>query len=288
MKIGLIVNPSKTHVFEPVRELIDWFREQPCNVYVEKDEPFADYDHLYAVERDTMASEADVVVVFGGDGTLLNASHLMAIHETPILGVNSGGLGFLTETTIDEMKPAIKRVLEGEFELQHRMMVSGERNGDHNDNNQSPVHALNDLVLSRKKLGRVIQVAAFVNGDFVTSYVADGIIISTPTGSTAYNLSSNGPITHPQLDTMILNPICPHTLTNRPVMLPPDSIIELQVESSDECILTADGQDRIENLNQGDRLSIKQSRRTVSLILPEDRDFYKILRTKLHWGGRTT
>jgi len=286
MKIGLIVNASKTHVFEPLRGLIEWFGDRPCDVYVEKDEPFADHDNLSTVARETMARECDAVVVFGGDGTLLDASHLMAQYETPILGVNSGGLGFLTETTIEEMKPAIDRILDGEYEIQKRMMIVGTEVNEAEDTPDT--HALNDLVLSRKRLRRVIQVAAFVDGNFVTSYVADGIILSTPTGSTAYNLSANGPIVHPQLNTIVMNPICPHTLTNRPLMLAPDSRIELQVETSDECILTADGQDRIKGLADGDRIRIQQSHREVSLILPRDRDFYQILRSKLHWGGRTT
>ena len=286
MKIGLIVNTSKSHVFEPIRELIEWLQNRPSEVYIEENQPFVQNEMLDTVPRETMARECDAVVVFGGDGTLLNASHLMAQYDTPILGVNSGGLGFLTETTIEEMKPAINRIIDGEYEIQKRMMIVGtevDKAGKTPD-----VHALNDLVLSRKRLRRVIQVAAFVNGNFVTSYLADGIILSTPTGSTAYNLSANGPIVHPELNTIVMNPICPHTLTNRPLMLAADSKIELQVETSDQCILTADGQDRIKGLTEGDRIQIQQSTQEVSLIVPRDRDFYQILRSKLHWGGRTT
>jgi NAD+ kinase len=285
MKIGLVINEQKSHVYEPVQELVDWFRDQPCEVYVESVEPFDEAPNLNHVDREELARVSEVVVVFGGDGTLLDAAHAMAESETPILGVNSGGLGFLTETTLEEMKPAIKRVLENDYEVQQRMMIQG--TGENTGGNHR-IHALNDIVLSRARLGRVIQVAAFIDGDFVTSYVADGIIISTPTGSTAYNLSANGPIVHPELQSIVLNPICPHTLTNRPLIIPPQSEVELEIESSDECILTGDGQDKITNLHNGDRVRVGRSPRSVSLIKPEDRDFYTILRTKLHWGGRTT
>lgn len=283
--IGLIVNQKKSHVFEPVRDLVEWFRDQPCKVYVEDTEPFNSKPEVEITDREQLAETCEFVVVFGGDGTLLDAAQAMAKTETPILGVNSGGLGFLTETTLEEMKPAIERLIEGDYEIQQRMMIRGNRiqDGETHD-----IHALNDIVLSRARLGRVIQVAAFINGDFVTSYVADGIIASTPTGSTAYNLSANGPIVHPELQSIVLNPICPHTLTNRPLIIPPESTVELEIESTDECILTGDGQDKITHLHEGDRLRIDRSERTVSLIKPEDRDFYTILRTKLHWGGRTT
>ncbi|MFB6355822.1 MAG: NAD(+)/NADH kinase, partial [bacterium] len=167
---------------------------------------------------------------------------------------------------------------------QERMMLEAYKP----DNESEVIHSLNDMVLSRSKLGRVIQVAAYIDEDFVTSYVCDGIIVSTPTGSTAYNLSANGPITHPDLESIILNPICPHTLTNRPLIIPPERTVRLVIETEEECILTADGQDRINSLLSEDEIVIKQSRRKVQLIQPEDRDFYQILRSKLHWGGKTS
>jgi NAD+ kinase len=148
--------------------------------------------------------------------------------------------------------------------------------------------ALNDMVLSRFRLGRVFQVAAYVDDDFVTKYVCDGMIVSTPTGSTAYNLSANGPIVHSEVESIIINPICPHTLTNRPLIVPPSSEVRLRVESEDECLLTADGQDKITDLNDGDEVTIWKSDQSITLINPSDRDFYRILRSKLHWSGRTS
>lgn len=284
MNIGVIVNETKTHVFPRLEELIEWLNERDCPVLIEEDVSYPFEVEAQSVSRVRMAEESDVVVVFGGDGTLLHAAHLMAKFHTPILGVNSGGLGFLTETTLDEMFGSMRRILDEDFEVQNRMMLSGTKT----DSDRNVVHCLNDLVLSRAKHGRVINVAAYVDGDYVTNYVCDGIIVSTPTGSTAYNLSANGPIVHPELESLILNPICPHTLTNRPLILGPDSEVRLQVETRDECILTADGQDQLTGLKRTDEVLIHRSDREVMLIKPEDRDFYTILRTKLHWGGKTS
>lgn len=284
MNIGLIVNETKTHVFPRIEELITWLNDRDTHVMIERDLPLPNPVEAEGCDREEMAKRADVVAVFGGDGTLLNASHMMSRHDTPILGVNSGGLGFLTETTLEEMFDSMERILASDYQVQERMMLRGEVDGS----DQAALHALNDLVLGRFRLGRVIQVAAYVNSDFVTSYVCDGIIVSTPTGSTAYNLAANGPILHPELESIILNPICPHTLTNRPLILPPTSKIELQISSEDECLLTSDGQDRISELKKGDRIHIRPSDRRVTLIKPEARDFYTILRTKLHWGGKTS
>ncbi|MFB6345818.1 MAG: NAD(+)/NADH kinase [bacterium] len=284
MNIGLIINPTKTEVFEEIRSLIEWLDGQASGVYYEPSRELDEMDPAVPASRETLGRECDVVAVFGGDGTLLDASHEMVKYETPIIGVNTGGLGFLTETTLDEIKNSFKRIFGGNFEVQERMMVRASQNGkDH-----SPLLALNDVVLSRYRLGRVVQVEAYVDDSFVTTYDCDGMIVSTPTGSTAYNLSANGPIVNADLESIILNPICPHTLTNRPLILPPDSSIRLEIKSEDRCQATADGQDRITDLGLGDEIVIEKAERTVTLIDPEDRDFYNILREKLHWSGRTS
>ncbi len=283
MEIGLIVNPSKETVFPDVRELVRWLSRRGCRVLAE-DLPELTLGEVTPLERDELARSSDVVVVFGGDGTLLDAAHTMSRHDTPILGVNSGGLGFLTETTLDEVRASLERILEDGYDVQRRMMIEARVRG----RDDGSLHALNDMVLSRFRLGRVMQLAAFVDGEFVTSYVCDGIIVSTPTGSTAYNLSASGPIVHPRLGSLILNPICPHTLTNRPLILPPESRIRLEVETEDECLLTADGQDGIGELSTGDVIEVGPSDREVTLIRSPERDFFTILRTKLGWGGKTS
>lgn len=283
MDIGLILNPSKESVFPDVRELVLWLQEQGCPVLAEEGSPLR-LDDVRHLSRDELARSSDVVVVFGGDGTLLDAAHTVSRFDTPILGVNSGGLGFLTETTLGEVRESLGRILKDGYDVQKRMMIEAHVR----DRNDASLHALNDMVLSRFRLGRVIQVAAHVDGEFVTSYVCDGMIVSTPTGSTAYNLSANGPIVHPRLGSIILNPICPHTLTNRPLILPPESRVRLEVESDEECLLTADGQDRVGGLEGGDVVELERSDREVTLIRSPERDFYNILRTKLRWGGKTS
>lgn len=284
MNIGLIINPSKEEVFEEIRDLITWLDEQGATVRYEESNGLEEMGPARPVDRDTIGRESDVVAVFGGDGTLLDASHEMVTYDTPIVGVNTGGLGFLTETTLDEIRDTFRRILEGDFELQKRMMLTASLLGEDHE----PLLALNDIVLSRFRLGRVINVEAFVDDSFVTSYVCDGMIVSTPTGSTAYNLSANGPIVHGELESIIINPICPHTLTNRPLILPPDSTIRLVIESEDRCLFTADGQDKITDLGRGDEIEIETAEETVNLVSPEDRDFYNILRTKLHWSGQAS
>ena len=285
MKIGLVVNSEKTDVFPRVREILDWITNRDVEIHVREGAPYLQETDV--VTRHEQASDlfdrSDIVAVFGGDGTLLNAARHTAGTGTPLLGVNSGGLGFLTETTLGEVEQSLEQVLAGEYQLDDRMMISGSQE----DHPAPTLHALNDLVLSRSKLGRVVRIGAYVEDDFVTEYVCDGIIVSTPTGSTAYNLSAQGPIVHPKMETVIVNPICPHTLTNRPLILPADSAIRLTVLTDDECILTADGQHRIKGLRRSDAVVVRQSDQSVSLIKPRDRTFYEILRTKLQWGGAT-
>lgn len=284
--VGVIVNPTKTRVFDRVEEILYWLKKQNVTIHAHRETEVLQTRHVdrFFDDPGELHESVELVLVFGGDGTLLNAAKTASHSETPLLGVNSGGLGFMTETTLDEVEQILPAVLDGDFELDRRMMISGYAP---EKTDAAHLHALNDLVLSRTKLGRVVTIRASVDGDFVTEYVCDGVIISTPTGSTAYNLSSQGPIIHPDHVGIILNPICPHTLTNRPLILPDDVSIQLEVASDDECILTADGQSNLTELTRGDNVEVEKSDRTVSLIHPEDRTFYEILRSKLQWGGAT-
>jgi NAD+ kinase len=283
MKIGLIVNPTKTEYFDQIKDLVAWLGEEGVEVLFEEGDGLTSLGDARSATRENIARQCEVVAVFGGDGTLLDASHEMVEQGTPILGINTGGLGFLTETSMDEVKQSFRSILNGNYDIQERMMLGAE-----GPQNNGSLLALNDMVLSRFRLGRVFQVTAYVDDSFVTKYVCDGMIVSTPTGSTAYNLSANGPIVHADVESIILNPICPHTLTNRPLIVPPDSTVRLRIESEDECLLTADGQDKISELTAGDEVTVWKSSKKLSLIKPGDRDFYKILRSKLHWSGRTS
>lgn len=282
MKLGLVINPRKTDVFSAVNKLVDWLRERDCTIYFELNSPLSDSgDNQLSIPD--MALECNIIVVVGGDGTLLHVANQLEGEETPILGLNAGRLGFLTETTLDKSRETFHDILAGEYRVQERMMLQGEVKNF----SAAPMQALNDLVLSRARHGRVIQVSAAVNDEYVTDFVCDGLIVSTPTGSTAYNLSANGPIVHPEMENIILNPICPHTLTNRPLIIPADSRVSLTVEEDEECVLTADGQEKITNLHRGAGVEIAKAQSSVSLIIPRDLSFYEILRTKLQWSGET-
>jgi NAD+ kinase len=224
----------------------------------------------------------DLAVVVGGDGTLLAAARSLDDRQIPILAINHGSLGFLTEVTLDEMYPALDHVLEGQFVTDHRMMmdVTVDRAGMSTE----PFRALNDVVINKGTVARIIELEVRVDGAYVSSFRSDGLIISTPTGSTAYNLSAGGPIIFPSMAAMIVTPICSHTLTNRPIVLPAGVRIEVTLKSTqDEVHLTVDGQVGLP-LKTGDCVRIQRSEVTVRLIAPKDKNYFDVLRGKLKWG----
>ncbi len=280
MKIGITLNPEKTEVLPRIKEIVNWLENKPCQIYLEEQTRRLgkNYDFVGLGDLDR---NCDVIVVFGGDGTLLRVAHQLSGNEAPLLGINTGNLGFLTETAIGEAKKSLAEVLNGNFLIQKRMMLEG----GVAEYGPEKLSALNDIVLARARHGRVIQVETYVDDDFVTKYVCDGLIVSTPTGSTAYNVSAWGPIVHPRQNCIILNPICPHTLSNRPLILPADSKIKLRIVSDDECVLTADGQHKITNLHRDNCALIGRSEHETSLIVPRNLSFYQILQTKLQWSG---
>jgi len=225
---------------------------------------------------------ADLVVVLGGDGTLLSVARRYA-GGPPILGVNLGRLGFLTEVPRDDLYPAMVEVLAGRFELDSRSLfdVLLERtNGE-----RAYFRALNDAVIAKASLARIVELVLEVDGRLVSRYRADGLVVSTPTGSTAYNLSAGGPILHPHLPVAVLTPICPHTLTLRPLVVPDSSVVEVILETPGEKVnLTVDGQEGCE-MTRGDRLRVTRSAETVHLARTlEPRSIFEGLRSKLHWG----
>lgn len=232
-----------------------------------------------------MARRADVLLVLGGDGTLLSASHLLDGRAVPVLGVNFGHLGFLTETTLAEMYPALEAVLEERYAYEDRRMLRAlvRREG------QADVEAdvLNDVVITKAALSRIIGVEVSVDGLFVSSFRSDGLIVASPTGSTAYNLAAGGPILHPRLPAMVLTPICPHMLTNRPLVIGDESVVELRLRDAleGEAHLTFDGQRGLP-LSGRDTVRVTGSPRTVRLVKAPARDYYEVLRTKLKWGEK--
>jgi NAD+ kinase len=225
---------------------------------------------------------ADLAVVLGGDGTLLSAARSLGDRQIPIVAINHGSLGFLTEVTLQEMYPALEHVINGEFVADHRIMmdITVDRTGE----TVGTYRALNDVVINKGTVARIIELEARVDGAYVSGFRSDGLIVSTPTGSTAYNLSAGGPIIFPSMAAMALTPICSHTLTNRPLVLPGDVKIDITLKSTqEEAFLTVDGQVGLA-LKTGDCVHIQRSKVTVQLIAPKDKNYFDVLRGKLKWG----
>ena len=219
-----------------------------------------------------------MIVVFGGDGTLLSAARAVKGHPVPIVGINLGGFGFMTAINPNAMLSVMEIILKGEYETSRRMMLQASVDGVKHS-------ALNDIVITRGSLSRMVVLETFVDGKYLTTYKADGLIISTPTGSTAYSLSAGGPIVTPEHYSIIITPICPHTLTNRPIMLPPDVAIDVVVVTPEKGIsVTLDGQD-IFVVRSGDTVRVAKSQFDINIVNSPHHDYWEILRTKLGWGG---
>lgn len=226
------------------------------------------------------------VVVLGGDGTLLGAARKIGQYGVPILGVNLGGLGFLTVVPLERLYPTVEMMIEGRLQVQTRLML--ETRVIREKGEVCRFLVLNDVVINKSTLARIIDLDVTIDDEFLTTFRADGLIISTPTGSTAYNLSAGGPILYPSMETFLLTPICPFTLTNRPIIFPDTSIIRITMGkvSEEAVLLTFDGQVGFD-IQYGDEVIITKSREKIKLLTPPDHDYFNILRTKLMWGGTT-
>ena len=273
------------HDFQPAKKeckrLRDWFTQRGITVYTEE---MASRAHVsQCLEEDTSIPDTvDLVVVLGGDGTLLGAARKVGRYGLPILGVNLGGLGFLTEIPLEMLYKDIEKVITGQVTVEPRLMLQASvlRNGEE----KCRFSVLNDVVINKGALARIIDLRVSIDGHFLTTFRSDGLIISTPTGSTSYNLSAGGPILYPDLEALILTPICPFTLTQRPIIVPDTSVIEVQMgKHNEEVILTFDGQVGFD-LMAHDRVIISKSEKKLKLIKSPDQDYYDILRTKLKWG----
>jgi NAD+ kinase len=236
-------------------------------------------------EKIELVDTVDMIVVLGGDGTLLSVADSIAGagKSIPILGVNFGSLGFLTEVTLPELYTSLETVLLGKARVEERMMLASTVRRTHET---FAAHvALNDVVITKTARARMIDLSVSVGDEFVTRVRADGLIVATPTGSTAYNLAAGGPIVEPSVDALVLTPIAPHTLTNRPIIIPASSTVRVQphMDSRDEVFVTFDGQAGFQ-LEAGDEISICRAERTLRLIRPSTRSYFEVLRQKLKWG----
>ena len=238
---------------------------------------------LEAASRAAIGEQCDLAIVMGGDGTLLNAARSLVDYEVPILGVNLGRLGFLADVSPGELPHRLDEVLNGEFREARRALLHAQVL--HEGQVTGEADALNDVVVHKREVARMIEVDTFVDGRFLNAYHADGLIISTPTGSTAYALAGGGPILHPGLEAVVLVPICPHTLTHRPIVVKADSVIEvvLNAATTTQTQITCDGQISL-SIEPGDRLMIRKKERQVRLLHPVNHDYFKLLRAKLRWG----
>jgi NAD+ kinase len=285
-KIAIFAKVHDPRCLGVAEELTEWLYQRGIATCVEEDlfRQLRQPSRAQSAVSSEVAHGADLVVVLGGDGTLIGAARTVGSREVPILGVNLGSLGFLTEITLDELYPAMERCLAGDFEVTERMMLlaSVERNGEQVERHR----VLNDVVINKGALARIVDMETSVNGRYLTTFKADGLIVSTPTGSTGYSLSANGPILHPSLECISITPICPHTLTNRPLVVAADAQIGIRLSTTEEAVfLTLDGQVGV-GLTCGDLVQIKKSDHVTRLVQSRSKDYYSVLRTKLKWGER--
>lgn len=281
-KIGIICKQGRKEPQEILKELLPLLRQKGCETFVDADTAAA--LGINGFSRSEMASWVDLVLVLGGDGTMLGVSRLVAEKGVPILGINLGSLGFITEVNRDDIFDAVDKMLNNGFVIEERLMLSAAiyRNGE----KITEYAVLNDVVINKGALARIIDLETNINNHYVTTFKADGLIISTPTGSTAYSLSAGGPIIYPTIESVVLTPICSHTLTNRPIVLPDNSKIEIIIKSlSEDVFLTLDGQVGFP-LRMDDVIEINKARYKAKLLIPAGHDHFKVLRTKLKWGER--
>lgn len=281
-KIGIIAKDIPV-AHRAVRKLVTWLKSRRRTVLLDRETAAAVGGE--GVAPQTLPALADMIIVLGGDGTLLSAARLVAgsKRNVPIFGVNLGSLGFMAEVSLDELYDNLAKALAGKLAAEERMMLTATiiRNGKR----LSPATVLNDAVVSKGALGRMVSLDVSVGDDHLTSIRADGLILATPTGSTAYSLSAGGPIIHPAVHCFVLTPICPHTLAHRPIAIPDASVVRVKLASrSGGVSLALDGQ-VVSELQQGDIVEVRKAKERVKLFKHPRKDFYEILRTKLKWGN---
>jgi NAD+ kinase len=286
-RIGIVLKPHQPDALKTICGIVKWLHERGLTLVggpeIERDR-IADETGcaVEVIEAEKLVSSVDLIMVLGGDGTMIATARMMGDTEVPVLGINYGGLGYLAEFRIEEMYSALESILTGNYRLEKRVMLAVQLLRGKEPVTQNRV--LNDVVINKSALARIIEIEAYLSDQFVNSFRADGLIVSTPTGSTAYNLSAGGPVIYPSMNAVVITPICPFTLSNRPIVVPDDAVIELRLKTEQEDVaLTLDGQVGFP-LKVEDRVVIQKSGTTFNLIQPTNRNYFEVLRTKLRWG----
>jgi len=280
--IGIFSRPRRADISEIVRPLLDWLSKRDIRAMYDTETAVSLRDEASGKARDTLAEECDLLLVLGGDGTLLAAAREAAPRGIPILPINLGSLGFLTSFTLGELYPALQETIAGRLAASERVMLTASllREGEVVESQS----VLNEAVITKGALARMIEIELSIDEDFVCRYRADGLIVATPTGSTAYSLSAGGPIVHPEVASIILTPICPHTLSDRPLVVGDSCRVEMKLRGTAESVyLTLDGQKGL-LMQSEDRVLIVQAKERLKLIQPHRKSYYQILRNKLKWG----
>jgi NAD+ kinase len=280
--IGIFSRPRRPAVAEIVPALLEWLKARGVRACYDEETARALNSSEQCLTRGQIIAQADLLLVLGGDGTILAAAREAAPAGVPILPINLGGLGFLTSFTLEELYPALEDALAGRAAVSERVMLLVERK--HNGATLMKQRVLNDAVVHKGTLARMIELELHIDGGFVCRYRADGLIVATPTGSTAYSMSAGGPIVHPAVESIQITPICPHTLSDRPVVVNDSSEIELRLAPESESVfLTMDGQVGVP-MQDGDRVQIRRAPERLKLIHPPTKSYFEILRNKLKWG----
>ena len=279
--VGVVVKPHHKEAWQTACELSEWLAARGIDL-VGKPHAETEICNIEIADTEDFKSDVDLIVVLGGDGTMISTARLTGSRAPLVLGINYGSLGYLTEFRIEEMFAALEAVLAGDYEIDRRVMIEVAHLRENRKINGGRV--LNDVVINKIALARIIEIEVELDGLYVNSFRADGLIVSTPTGSTAYNLSAGGPIIYPSMNALVITPICPFTLTNRPIVVPDDAEISIRLNDLKEnVVLTLDGQIGYE-LEPQDTVKIKKSEVNFNLVQPPNRNYFDVLRNKLKWG----
>lgn len=280
-KIGIIAKREEPEAVKAIADLLDLTKDRKIEYLIEED--VAKKLDVLGHRREEIPDIAELILVFGGDGTLLSVARLIGSRGVPILGINLGGLGFITEMTRDEVRENLEVLFEKELFFEERIMLLADVYRDEKRIFQH--NALNDVVLHKSALSRMFEMDISIDRQYVTTFRADGMIISTPTGSTAHSLSAGSPILYPTLESFLVTPICPHTLTSRPIVLPDRFVLDVAIKNGDDVYLTLDGQVGFP-LELNDKVRIRKADYKSRFVVLHDRDYFKLLRKKLKWGEK--